>query len=1038
MNGFFIRRPVFSTVLSLIIVLAGLLAVRGLPIEQYPEISPPTVTASASYPGASAETLAKLVAVPIEDQLNGIEGLVYFNSTSSSNGTVSITATFEMGTDVDMAMVEVNNRIKTVEARLPEEVRRNGVTVRKSGSDLLQVLAVESPDQSRDTLFLSNYAKLNLVDEFKRIPGVGDVRVFGARDYSMRVWTDPMKMAAHGVTVAEVISAISQQNAQRAVGRIGDEPSASDQALTFTVTAKGRLITVKEFEQIIIRQDSTRGALRLNDVARIELGAQDYGSATFLNGKPAIGMGISMQSGANALQVAQSVNQKLAEFSERYPSGVDVSIAYDTTIFISTSIKEVLKTLAEAMVLVSLVVFLFLQNWRATLIPLLAVPVSLIGTLAGLWLLDFSINTLTLFAMVLAIGIVVDDAIVVLENVERLMHEKGLDARSAAFEAMREVSGALIAIVLVLCAVFIPVSFLSGITGQLYKQFALTVAMAVTLSGVVALTLTPALCAILLKPQKTQSRFFNRFNLIFDRITGVYSGMVSRTLRRRMVSIAMFGLVLIALANFWNTVPRSFVPAEDQGMLIGSIQLPDGASLSRTSEFSEQYRQIVASQPGIQSVFSVSGFDFVGGGNKSNAGAMFVRLSPWEDREVSAQALAGRLMGMGAQLQDGVALMFNPPAIRGLGSTGGFEFYLQNRGDGSAQTLNEQLQRLIAALKADPQLASVNTFFRAEVPQLFVEVDEARALDFGVSLVDVYQTLQATLSSIYVNDFNRSGKTYRVQLQAQARFRNHADDISALFVNSASGVPVSIAAFTQVSFVSGPEQLERYNGFVAAKINGSAAPGVSSGDAMLAVERIASQTLPAGFHVAWTGQAFQERASTSTTGLAFGFAIIMVFLILAAQYERWTLPMAVILSLPFALLGAFGALMVRDMPNDIYFQIGLVVLVGLAAKNAILIVEFAQHKLDQGLTPAQAAIEAARLRFRPIVMTSLAFILGIVPLVVATGAGAAARQSMGTGVLGGMMASTFIATIFVPLFFVLISKPSPKAAEAAATEGVPQ
>ena len=1029
MTSFFIKRPIFSTVISLIIIIAGTLASLGLPVMQYPAISPPTVSISATYTGASADTLAKVVAAPIEDVLNGVPGLLYYNSTSSSDGGMRLTATFEVGTDIDMAVVDIQNRLQAVTPSLPEDVNRNGVTVRKRSNDMLMVLALVSPDNSRDTLFISNYASLNLVDDLRRVPGVGDVQIFGEKSYSLRAWVNPEKMAALGITMADVTAAIASQNNQNAIGKIGDEPVANAQQLTFTVTAKGRLISPAQFEHIIVRQDAQKGVVYLKDVARVELGAKSYSTSTYMDGKPAIGLGINLQTGANALDVADAVKAKMDSLSKQFPQGLSVKTAYDTTTFISVSIDEVIKTLFEAMILVILVVFLFLQNWRATLIPILAVPVSLVGTLAGLWVLGFSINTLTLFAMVLAIGIVVDDAIVVLENVERLMHEKGLSARQASIEAMQEVSGALVAIVLVLCSVFIPVSFLGGIAGTLYQQFAVTVALSVALSGVVALTLTPALCALLLKPHKAEGKFFAAFNARFERLTSGYTWLVGKTLRNKVTTTLVFLLVCAGTVTLAKTSPTSFVPAEDQGMLMGSIQLPDNASLSRTTAFIEDFRQKLMTDEAVKSVFSISGMDFIGGGNKSNSGALFVALKPWEERTVTAMDIADKFMGIGMSMKDGLAMMFNPPAIMGLGSTGGFEFYLQNRDDGDPQSLAKQLDKLVATLKADPHFASINTFYRAQVPQLYVDVDEEKAVAMGVSLKDLYATLQSTIGSIYVNDFNLSGRTYRVQVQADQQYRSAPTDITALYVRNAANELVPLSVLAKVQMKNGPESLERFNGFVAAKITGSAAKGVSSGDAIKAVAAVAGNVLPDSYHVEWTGQAYQEQNSGSTTSLAFGFAIVMVFLILAAQYEKWSLPLAVILSIPFALLGAFGAILVRGMPNDVYFQIGLVVLIGLSAKNAILIVEFAQQQRDKGIGLIEASLQAAKLRFRPIVMTSLAFTLGVLPLVVSSGAGAAARKSMGTGVFGGMLAATFVATIFVPLFFMLLSSRKPKPVE---------
>nr|MBL8412484.1 multidrug efflux RND transporter permease subunit [Dechloromonas sp.] len=1018
MAKFFINRPIFASVISIIIVIAGLVALQVLPIAQYPQIAPPTVMITATYPGASAETLAKTVAAPIEEQLNGVENMVYFNSSAAANGTVTITATFEVGTNVDMAAVNVNNRVKAAEARLPEAVRRNGVIVQKRSNDILQVIALKSEQGKYNTLFLSNYASLNIVDEIKRVKGVGDVTIFGAQDYSMRIWLKPDRMAQLGLTTSEVSAAISAQNAQNAAGKIGQAPSPDDQQLVYTVTAKGRLLTEDEFGNIVIRASGPGGLLRLRDVARIELGAYSYDQRVTLDGQPTIAMGVFLQTGANALEVAEAVRGKISELKTKFPEGMDYVIPFDTTRFVSASIKEVRNTLIEAMVLVLAVVFLFLQSWRATLIPMVAVPISLIGTFAGLWLFGFSINTLTLFAMVLAIGIVVDDAIVVLENVERLMAEEHLSPKQAAIKAMHQVTGALIAIVLVLCAVFVPVAFLGGIAGQLYKQFAVTVAVAVVLSGVVALTLTPALCALLLKAQHTENKLFAPFNRMFERLTDNYTRTVGFTLKHGIIGFTVFAVVIGVTALFFRIIPGSFVPAEDQGYLISALMLPDGATLSRTEKTGEGMRQMIAQDEAVKHTFIVSGFDLIGGGNKTNAGTMFIPLKDWDERQGKAQDLAGKFMGIGMMQPDGMGLVFNPPPIMGLGSAGGFEVYVQNRVDGDAKRLNEVVQGFMAELQKHPEFTRISTFFRPTIPQLFVEVDEQKALALGIPIADIYSTLQSTMGTLYVNDFNKAGRVYRVQLQAEANYRMKADDIGKVYVKSASsGAMIPLSAVTRIRNVVGPEQVERFNGFIAAKIMGDSKPGISSGDAIKIVEEVAAATLPDGYGIAWTGQAFQEKRTSGSSLQAFGFAIIMVFLILAAQYEKWSLPVAVVMAVPFALMGALTAIWLRGMPNDIYFQIGLVVLIGLASKNAILIVEFAAQKYDEGMSTVQAAIEAARLRLRPIIMTSLAFVLGVFPLVKASGAGAGARQSMGTGVFGGMLAATFIATIFIPLFF---------------------
>lgn len=1022
MLSFFIRRPIFSAVISIIIVIAGLVAASVLPVAQYPQIAPPTVAIRTAYPGASAETLARTVAAPIEEQLSGVKGLIYFDSSSSSNGDVSITATFEVGTDPTQATIDVNNRVAQALPRLPEEVRRNGVLVQRRSTDILLVAAVISPTRQLDTLYLSNYASLNLVDELKRLPGVGDVIVFGARDYSMRIWLRPDRMAQYGVTTSDVARAINAQNAQYPAGKIGQEPAPEGQMLTYTVTARGRLAEPEQFGEIIIRAGGAQGFLRLKDIARIELGAQQYDSFSTVDGVPSVGMGVYLQTGANAMEVANTVRSRMDELQSGFPEGLSYVIPFDTTRFVDASIREVVITLLEAALLVVLVVFVFLQSWRATLIPILAVPISLIGSFAGLWMLGFSINTLTLFAMVLAIGIVVDDAIVVLENVERLMRERGLTPRAAAMEAMREVAGALVAIVLVLCAVFIPVAFLGGIAGKLYQQFAITVAIAVFISGIVALTLTPALCALLLKSQQQQSKFFRPFDRGFAWLTQAYVGGVRLLLRHNVITGLLFLAVIGLAALLLLRIPTSLVPPEDQGSLIGSVSLPDGATMQRTMQFTEQLQRELSEIEAIRHVFMINGFDIIGGGNKTNTATSFMSLEPWAERELTAQELAAQVNQLGASYREGTAIAFNPAPIRGLGRAGGFELYLQNRIGADMSQLDQALQQFTAALSQQPELTGINSPFRAAMPQLFVEVDEAKALSLGVPVGDIYNTLQSTMGTLYVNDFNRSGRTYRVQLQAEPEFRAKPEDLTRVYVRADNGSMIPLGALLTVQRVVGPEQIVRYNGFPAAKVMGSGVQGVSSGAAIQLVEEVAAATLPAGFAIDWTGQALQEKQTGSASVAAFIFALIMAFLILAAQYERWSLPLAVIMAVPFALLGALLAILLRSMPNDIYFQIGLIVLIGLAAKNAILIVEFAAQKQAEGMELADAALEAARLRFRPIVMTSLAFVLGVTPLAFATGAGAAARQSMGTGVFGGMLAATFIATLFVPVFFYWLAR----------------
>jgi multidrug efflux pump len=1021
MTKFFITRPIFASVLSIIIVLAGLAAALQLPIAQYPQIAPPTVLITATYPGASAETLSKTVAAPIEEQLSGVEGLLYFNSSVDSSGTLTITATFEVGVDIDQATFNVSNRVNIATPRLPDEVRRTGLVVQKRSNDILLVVMITDKQKKYDTLYLSNYATLNILDELKRVKGVGDASIFGAQDYSMRIWLRPDRMAQLGVTTTDIASAITAQNAQYAAGKIGQEPSPSAQQLVYTVTAKGRLIEPEQFGNIIVRADGPRGVLYLKDVARIELGAQTYNVQTSLDGLPGVGIPIFLKSGANALDVAAEIKSTMTSLKSRFPEGVDWEVPYDTSDFVKSSITEVVKTLGEAMILVVMVVYIFLQNWRATLIPIIAVPISLIGTFAGLWVFGFSINTLTLFAMVLSIGIVVDDAIVVLENVERLMSEEKLSPMKAAIKSMQQVSGALVAIVLVLCAVFIPVAFLGGIAGEMYRQFAVTVAVAVVISGIVALTLTPALCAILLKPAHEESTFFKPFNQGFKKMTNVYISIVNLTLNHKIIGSFVFGGILVLVVVLLRIVPGSFVPAEDQGYVVTAVIMPDGATLARTTKTTEAVRSAIAQDPAVAHEFAVNGFDLIGGGNKTNASTMFVRLKDWSERTITADDIVGKLFGIGMQQPDGMAIAFNPPAIRGLGSSGGFELYVQSRTDTNPLNLMAVVNDFMDALRQESKLSGINTFFRPTVPQLYVEVDEAKAISQGVRVADIYATLQSTMGALYVNDFNKSGRTYRVQLQAEAEYRMTAEDLGRVYVRSDIGQMIPLSALSKVSSILGAEQLERYNGLLSAKVLGSGAAGASSGDAINLVEKVAAERLPEGYQIAWTGQAYQEKRTGSAAIFAFGFAIIMVFLILAAQFETWALPLAVIMAVPFALVGALLAVLLRGMPNDIYFQIGLITLVGLAAKNAILIVEFASQKMKEGMPIKEAAIEAARLRFRPIVMTSMAFVLGIVPLVIATGAGSAARRSMGTGVFGGMILATFIATIFIPLFFTWLT-----------------
>jgi HAE1 family hydrophobic/amphiphilic exporter-1/multidrug efflux pump len=1021
-SRFFIDRPIFAVVLSIFVVLAGLSAMRNLPIAQYPEIAPPVVTVSATYPGASAQVLEQSVAAPLENQINGVENMLYMSSSSSSNGVVQIQVTFDIGTDADKAALNVNNRVKQAEPRLPLEVRRLGVTVEKGSSAFLQVLAFFSPDGRYDDVYTSNFVTLNVLDVLKRVPGTTNVQIFGAKDYAMRIWLRPDQLTQHRLAAADVIRALNEQNAQFAAGKVGQSPAPKGQELVYTITTRGRLADPKEFEQIILRSNPDGSALRLKDVARVELAAKDYDFIGRINGQPATLVGVFLKPGANALAVAGEVKRTVADSARRFPEGLTYSVPYDTTRFVEVSIREVVFTLGEAMLLVFLVVYLFLQSWRATLIPFAAVPVSLIGTFAGLYLLGYSINTLTLFGMVLAIGIVVDDAIVVLENVERIMHEEGLAPREAAIKAMREVTSPIIAIVLVLCAVFIPIAFLGGLTGELYRQFAVTISIAVVISGIVALTLTPSLCVIVLQPVKREKTgFFAWFNRFFGRITDRYESGVAWIIRRGAIGLALFAVMVALAITLWRITPGSLVPDEDQGFYIAAVILPDGATLERTDKVVGEVLQAIKSNPNNQDAVAFTGFDFLGGGFRNNAATIFVTQKHWDERKVATPQLVGELFSKTAHIKEALVLAFGPPPIFGLGTAGGFEFYIQNRGEGGAPRLAQVLGQFLGAAHKDPQLGMVQTLWRANVPQLSVDVDREKAKALGVSLDELYGTLAATLGTYYVNDFNKFGRTWQVLLSAEPGYRNQPQDIGKVFVKTDANQMVPLASLAKVRYSAGPDQLERFNNLPAVKIFGQGAPGVSSGQAIQVVEKVAAEALPPDFSFDWGGASFQEKRSAGTSGLALGLAVVMVFLILAAQYEKWSLPLSVLLAMPFGTFGALAAVWLRGLTNDVYFQIGLVTLLGLAAKNAILIVEYAVLKHEEGLSASAAAVEAARLRFRPILMTSLAFILGVLPLALSTGAGAGARHSVGTGVMGGMMAATFLAIFFVPMFFKLMT-----------------
>lgn len=1016
LSQFCIRRPIFASVMSILIVIAGLLAGRVLPMGQYPDITPPVVFVSTSYEGADAQTLAKTVAAPIEDQLSGVEGLLYYETSIRSNGVVRITCTFEVGTNPNDAMLEINNRVRSAERRLPESVRQNGVNVRKRSEETLMIVPFYSPNGTLKPIQLADYVNLNVVDAIKRVPGVGDADVFGNAQSAMRIWLNPKKMAQLGITAIDVRKAIEEQNHQYAAGKVGTSPTTDDQQLVYTIRTKGQLLTPEEFGNITVRSRGADGIVRIHDIARVEVGNRSYEAYNQLNDVPSVTFAVYLQTGANAMQTAVDVRKRLQELSKNFPDDIAYVITDDNSRFVEAALNEVVQTLLEAGLLVLLVVYLFLQNWRATLIPMLAVPVSLIGTLAGLWALNFSLNTLTLFAMTLAIGIVVDDAIVVLENVERIMETEKLNAFQASQKAMKEVAGALVAIVLVLSTVFTPVAFLGGIAGELYRQFAVTIGVSVVLSGFVALTLTPALCAILLRHKSKPFKIFQLFNDGFERFKLNYIKGVSFNLRHRWFTAAILVAVTVGCWEFLQIVPTSFVPREDQGILRVAIQLPEGATLNRTgvvvTDLSREIRKI----PEVENVTALVANDTIANDTKSNAASLIVQLKPWDQRTRSAETVRRQLQTLVNARTDAEGQAENPAPIRGLGRAGGLDFYIQSRESDNPLELQQVAEDFRQRLVSKPEISSARSMIQADAPQLYLTVDEAKALAMGVAISDVYDTLGYFMGGKYVNDFTRIGKIFRVIIQADAPYRMTPESLGELYVRSDTGKMVPLSTLAHVERTSGPESLKRENGFLAASMNVNAAQGYSTGDVIRAVDA-ESQYLPSGYYVDWTGQAFHEKRIGSSSAAAFAFGLIIVFLILAAQFERWSLPIAVVMAVPYSVLGALVATYFRGFSNDIYFQIGLLVLIGLTAKNAILIVEFAAQKMEEGTEARQAALEAAKLRLRPIVMTSMAFILGVIPLATATGAGAAARQSMGTGVLGGMLAATFITTFFIPVFF---------------------
>ena len=1030
MAKFFIYRPVFAIVTSLFLLLAGIIAGLSLPIAQFPNITLPTIQVSGMYPGASAEVVEEAVAQPIEQQVNGVEGMLYMNSSSAGNGQYSLDVTFSLETDPDISSVQVQNRTSQANAQLPQEVLSSGLTTKKSTPDVLMYVAIHSPNSTYDDLFLTNYAAINIVESIKRLKGVGNVMQFGA-EFGMRVWLRPDRMARLGITTSDVFAAIQEQNVQAPAGQVGQFPAPKDQQFQYGVQVRGRLAEPEEFANIIIRAQPDGSFIRLGDLARIELGAKDYTFRSKYNGRDATAFSVNLTPDANAIETSALIHAELAQLAKSFPADIAYDFVIDNTVFVKASLEEVAKTFAEALLLVLIVVYLFLQSWRATLIPMLAVPVSLVATCGAFIVFGFSINTLTLFGMVLAIGIVVDDAIVVVEAVEHHMHHSRLSPRDATLKAMEEVAGPVVAIALILSAVFVPVAFLGGIAGVMYKQFALTVAISVGISCFVALSLTPALCALMLRPSTLAedrgpiASFFRLFNKAFASLTREYTGGVQRVIRYLVISLLTLLVLIGVTGGMLRSIPSGFVPPEDQGYFIGSIQLPEGAAMGRTIAVAEKVDGLLADTEGIARRLVVNGFSIMTNTPQSNSALVVAGLTPWEERTTPELSLRSLLRSVGQRaraLPEATVLMFNPPPIPGLGATGGFSFKIQDRSGGTPQQLADAANAFVDAARKRPEIGSVYSKFNPRTPAYHLEVDREKAKKMGVQVKDISMALQTFLGGVNVNDFSKFGRTYKVTMQADAEFRGQIKDIGLYYVRSAGGAMIPLTTLLRPKSISLPSTLQRYNMFRTADIGGESAHGFSSGQALAAVEEVANATLPPGYSYEWSGISLQEKQSAGQAPLIFGLAIVFVFLFLAAMYESWAVPMAVLFAIPLGVFGATVALKTVGLDMNIYAQIGLVLLIGLAAKNAILIVEFAKMRRDAGMAADEAAVEAAGLRLRPILMTSFAFILGVVPLVVAKGAGAASRVSMGLTVMGGMLAATLLAIFFVPVLYVGVDR----------------
>jgi hydrophobic/amphiphilic exporter-1 (mainly G- bacteria), HAE1 family len=1051
---FFVDRPIFATVLSVVITLLGAIAYLNLPVAQYPEIAPPTIVVRATYPGADAETVAATVAAPLEEQINGVEGMLYMSSYSSADGALSLTITFKLGTDLNAAQVLVQNRVSTAIPRLPTPVTQLGVTTNKSSPDFMMVVHLVSPDDSYDQLYISNYARNRVRDQLLRLDGVGDIIIFGERMYSLRIWLDPDKLATYGLTPSDVVAAVREQNVQVSGGSLGAQPAPKDAAFQLTVTTQGRFQDPAEFRRIIVRSTREGRIVRLQDVARIELGAQDYATGSYLNGKPAVAIAVFQRPNTNALSGAKGVIAQMEQLKKDFPKGIEYRIVYNPTDYIQASVDAVYRTLVEAMILVMLVVIVFLQSWRTAIIPILAIPISLIGTCAVMAVLGYSLNNLTLFGLVLAIGIVVDDAIVVVENIERNI-ANGLTPHDAAHRTMDEVGTAVIAIALVLSAVFIPTAFIPGITGQFYRQFALTIAVSTVISAFVSLTLSPALAALLLRPHEAHHRIRNpitravrwaadRFNGGFDRMAHGYSGAVGFVARRKVISLAVYGGLIGLTLWVAGRVPTGFIPPQDQGYIIVVIQLPDGSSLSRTEAATMKVADIVRGVPGVANTVEITGLNGATFSSASNSGVVFATLKPFSDRSgaaLSSGAIIGQVMQRVGGVQEAFVIAVPPPPVRGLGNQGGFKIQLQDRDGADIRRVLASAYAMMGAAQQAPGLAGVFTTFSANTPQVYLEIDRTKAQMLNVPIGAIFEALQNNLGSAYVNDFNAFGRVYQVRLSADARFRLERDSIARLRVRSADGALVPLGTLVEIKDVAGPSLVQRYNMYTSVPLQGNAAPGVATGTALNTMEGVAKQVLPPGIGYEWTELAYQERTTSNTAVYIFALSVVFVFLVLAAQYESWALPLAIVLIVPMSVMSALLGVLARGMDNNVLTQIGLVVLIGLAAKNAILIVEFARQAEDKdGMDPVAAVIQACRLRLRPILMTAFAFILGVVPLAFATGAGAEMRQALGTAVMFGMIGVTFFGLFLTPVFYVslrwvvvkLQRKPKPPKGEPVA------